>query len=87
MTGSSTAAATIRTPSIISSREIASPSGNPRAAAIDQLAVAIARAPGAAATTRALAASHALTSTSGSGASCSRRSSSAFSRCELMPPT
>ncbi len=86
VTGSSTARATTPTASIIASREIASPSGQPRAAAIDQLAVATARQPGAPATTRALAASHALTNTSGSGAACNRRSSSAFSRCVLMPP-
>ena len=85
MTGSSTARATTATDSSIASRDTASPSGNPRAAAIDQLAVARARQPGAAATTRALAPSQTFTRTNGSGAACNRRSSSAFSRCVLIP--
>ena len=85
VTGSSVARATTPTASSIASRDTTSPSASPRAAAIDQLAVASARHPAAPATTRALAASHTFTSTNGSGAACNRRSSSAFSRCVLMP--
>src|SRR3954469_288955 len=63
----------------ISSRLTRSPSGTPGAAAIDQLAVAIARQPGSAATVRALATSQTLTSTRIDGSGGSRRRVSAFS--------
>src|SRR5262245_60641275 len=70
----------------MSSRGSSSPSRWPSAAAIDQLAVAIARQPGVPATTRALATSHTLTSTSSSDAACRRRSSSALDRCPVATP-
>src|SRR5262245_39215081 len=66
-----------------SSSGSASPSEKPCAAATDQLPVATARAP-AAATARALPASQALNSTSGSPATCSRRNASASDRWSLI---
>src|SRR4051794_26533858 len=83
VTGWSTAAAIRPTAAIISSRGISSPSRWPSAAAMDQLAVAIARQPGVPATTRALATSHTLTTTSSSAASWRPRSTSAFDACPL----
>ena len=85
MTGSSTARATIR-----DARRASRRAGSPRRPGSRGRRRSTSSrwrsrgSPGALATTRALAASQALTRTSGSGAACRRRSSSAFSRCVLM---
>ena len=76
VTGSDTAAATRPTRPTAASRPRASPSGAPRLQATPALVVAIARAP-AAATMRALAASQALTRTTGEPAVCRERKSMA----------